>query len=159
MEDEVKIFVFVSAEIQELLADNQTDLVELLNREGIEVKWGFALDPTVSPDSAYKEPVSIIFASAALILALTPTISKVIAAISHKTVQVDEMVLIPVEDSQGNVVRDASGNPILHWVKRRKIMESSKDIPEESSMSLKGPMGLELTYSASPKLPDQGKGS
>ena len=152
METRQQIFIFASPEIQELLADNETDLVELLNQEGIAVSRSYIRDPTQSGDSAYKEPVSIILASTALVLALTPTISKVIAALAHKAVEVEEMVLVPVEDSQGNVVRDSVGNPILHWIKRKQLKETAKVTPEETSISLKVPVvGFELTYKASPK--------
>jgi hypothetical protein len=126
--------------------------VELLNQEGIAVSRGYAQDPTQSKDAAYKEPVSIILASTALILALTPTISKVIAAISRRAVEVEEIVLVPVEDSQGNIVHDKAGNPILHWIKRKQLKETAIIPPDETSVELKVPfVGFELTYKASPK--------
>jgi hypothetical protein len=154
METPHQIFIFASPEIQELLADNETNLVELLNQEGIAVSRGYAQDPTQNRNVGNKEPVSILLATAALILALTPTISKVITALSHKTVEVEEMVLLPVEDSQGNVVHDAAGNPILQWIKRKQLKEIAKVLPEETSISLKAPtVGFELTYKASPKQP------
>ncbi len=153
METQQQVFIFASPEIQELLADNETDLVELLNQEGIVASRGYAEDPTQSRDAAYKEPITvIILASAALVVALTPTISKVIESLSHKAVEVEEMVIVPVEDSHGNVVRDATGQPILHWVKRKQLKETTQAPPEETSLSLKAPVvGFELSYKASPK--------
>ena len=152
METQQPIFVFASPEIQELLADNETDLVELLNQDGLPVTRGYAQDPTQGEDAAYKEPVSIILATTALIVALTPTISKVITALSHKAVEVEEMVLVPVEDSKGNVVHDKDGNPILHWMKRKQLKEIAKIPADETSLELKVPVvGFELSYKASPK--------
>ncbi|MDQ6659732.1 MAG: hypothetical protein M3Z24_02060, partial [Chloroflexota bacterium] len=49
-----------------------------------------------SSNMGNKEPVSILLAAAALILTLTPTISKVITVLSHKIVEVEEMVLLPL---------------------------------------------------------------
>ncbi len=152
MEAQQQIFIFASPEIQELLADNETDLVELLNQKGIEVSRGYAQDPTLMSNSGNKEPVSIILASTALVLALTPTISKIITALSHKSVEVEEVVLQPVEDSQGSVVYDTVGNPILQWVKRRQLKEIAKVLPDDIDIELKAPIvGFELTYKASPK--------
>lgn len=150
METLQQIFVFASPEIQKLLANNETDLVELLNQEGIAVSRDYAQDPTQSGDSAYKEPVTIILASAALAVLLTPTIKAVIEAMTHKVVEVKEKVLVPVEDSHGNVVRNAAGDPILHWVERIQLKETAKDTPEKTEMSLKVPLAFELTYKASP---------
>ena len=152
METQQQIFIFASPEIQELLADNETDLVELLNQEGIAVSQGYAQDPAQIGYSGNKEPVTIILASAALVVALTPTISKIITALSHKTVEVEEMVPVQVEDSQGNVVHDTAGNPFTQWVNRKQFKEIVKVPPEETSMTLKVPViGFELTYKASPK--------
>lgn len=151
MEEKTQVFVFISPEVQETLADNAVDLIDLINQEGVQVKRGFAQNPSKDRDSAYKEPTSVILASAALVLALAPIIKKVISALSHKEVLVNEMVLVPVEDSSGNVVRDNSGNPILHWIRKTKIIESSKEPQDISDISVKGPFGFELTFSDLPK--------
>lgn len=37
MQDQYELFVFASPEVEELLADNRTDLVQLLQHEGLEV--------------------------------------------------------------------------------------------------------------------------
>ncbi len=150
MEAQQEIFVFASPEIQELLVNNGTDLVELLNQEGIAVRRGYVQDPTQSGDSGYKDPVTIILATAALVMTLTPTIKAVIEAMSHKVIEVKEKVLVPVEDSHGNIVYDAAGQPKLYWIERTQLKETTKGIPEES-ISLKAPLAFELTYKSSPK--------
>ena len=38
MESEERVFIFQSADLQELLADNDTDLVNLVNRAGLRVR-------------------------------------------------------------------------------------------------------------------------
>ncbi len=151
MEDQQKLFVFASPEIQLLLADNQVDLADLLKKEGISVSQGLAQDPAISNASIHKDPATVIFASAALALSLTPIITKVIAALSHKSVVVHELILIPVEDSEGNIVYDQAGQPILRWVRRTRIVESSEQPHEAMSISLKGPFGWEIQYSSTPQ--------
>ena len=150
MEDQTQIFLFLSPDIQELLIDNEIDLVELLQKEGIELNKSFGKDPTTDAKFGHKDAVTIILASAALVLAITPIISKVIAALSHKKVLVKELVCVPVEDTIGNVVKDSYGEPILQWVERTRLLESSEEMRSNIQISLKGPVGLEVTYGDSP---------
>jgi hypothetical protein len=151
MEGQQEIFVFLSPEVQELLADNQVDLVDLLRQEGVTVQRGFAQDPTTSADAGHKEPVTIILASAALVVALTPLLTKLIEELSHEAVLVTEQVLVPVEDSQGNVVHDNAGKPVLHWVERPRIVESERQPREETAVDIKGPLGITIGYKSTPK--------
>jgi hypothetical protein len=148
MKDSVEIFIFTSPEIEQLLTDYQTDLVELLKRQDIDVQYGVASDPTATSFQEKSAP-KVIIASAALALSLTPIVSQAIQSISPKGIVVHEMIFVPVEDSQGNVVRDASGKPVLQWVKRDRLQEFDQQIDTTSQVSLKG-FGLEVTYSNSP---------
>ncbi|HKP53389.1 MAG TPA: hypothetical protein VJ183_12170 [Chloroflexia bacterium] len=148
---ELDVFISSNPELDALLADNQTNLVELLEREGIRVRRKFAQDPAANAETGTKEPVSIIIASAALIAVLTPTIQKLISALTRKSVVVEEQVLIPVEDSRGNVIMDKDGQPILHWVTRTELIESKNKPQEETSTSISGPMKLEIKLKSSSK--------
>jgi hypothetical protein len=150
MEGQQEVFVFLSPEIQELLADNQTDLVDLLRQEGVDVRSGFVQDPSSSSDAGHKEPVTVILASAALVLALTPLLTKLIEALSHEAVIVTEQVLVPVEDSQGQIVRDKEGQPVLHWVERNRVVESAARPSEETAVDIKG-YGISVGYKSTPK--------
>jgi hypothetical protein len=151
MEVQQEVFVFLSPEIQELLADNQVDLVDLLRQEGIDVQRGFAQDPTNSADAGHKEPVTVIIAAAALVVALTPLLTKLIEALSHEAVLVTEQVLVPVEDSQRKVVHDNAGQPVLHWIERSRIVESAEQPREETAVDIKGPLGITIGYKSAPK--------
>lgn len=151
MQNQVELFIFISPEVQELLVDNQIDLVELLKQEGLEVAKGFSKDPTASADSTQKDPTGIILATSALVLAITPLISKILTALSRRSIVTRELVCIPVEDSRGNIVRDSSGEPLLQWVERSRILDQSEQLQSASSILLKGPAGLEISYSDSPK--------
>ncbi len=112
----------------------------------MDVRQEFAKDPTADANSGCKDATSVILASAALVLSITPFLSKIISALSHKRVLVKEKVLVPVEDSSGNVVRDSFGEPILHWLERSRLLESSEEMPSKTKMVLKGPYRLEVTY-------------
>lgn len=160
MQDQAQIFIFTSPEIQELLADNQLDLVELLKQEGFDVSRGFAKDPTDSVGSTQKDPTGVILASAALILAITPLVSKILTALSRRSVVTRELICIPVEDSNGNILRDRFGEPILQWVERSRVLTAeSEGLQSGTQISLKGPVGLEVSYSDSPMASLPGKDS
>lgn len=154
MENPTEIFIFASPEIEQLLADYQTDLVELLKRQDIDVRYGTTSNP-VAIDFQEKSAPKVIIASAALALSLTPILSQAIQSIAPKGIVVHEIVCIPVEDSQGNIVRDASGEPVLQWVRRDKLQEFNQQIDTTSEVSLKG-FGVEITYSnSSTEIPAQ----
>ena len=157
METRREVFIFASPEIQGLLVDNQVDLVELLLHEGIVVDRGLARNLENHGVSTPKDLTTVFLATAGVILSLTPILTKVIAALSHKQIETHEMILIPVEDSQGNVVRNTAGEPILQWVRRTHIIESQKEVPEVTFISLKGPVGIELTFRTSPEETQQKK--
>jgi|688.fasta_scaffold557237_1 hypothetical protein len=148
MENTTEIFVFASPEIEHLLADYQTDLVELLQRQDVDVRYGVSSDPAATSFQEKSAP-KVIIASAALALSLTPILSQAIQSIAPKGVVVHEIICVPVEDSQGNIVRHASGEPILQWVRRDTLQEFSQQIDTTSQVALKG-FGLEVTYSNSP---------
>ncbi|WP_334731215.1 hypothetical protein [Nostoc sp.] len=150
MQDQTQIFLFLSPDIEELLVENQIDLVEFLQQEGIEADQVIAKDPTTDAKSGHRDVTTVILASAALVLAITPIISKLIAALCHKKVVVKELICLPVEDSGRNVVRDSFGEPILQWVERARFLESSEKMRSDTQISLKGPVGLEVTYGDSP---------
>jgi hypothetical protein len=150
METQREVFIFLSPEIQELLADNHVDLVDLLHHEGVNVRRGLGQDPTQIACSGYKEPATTIIASAAFVAALTPILTRVIEALSHKSVVVQEQVILPVEDSKGHPVQDVSGRPILQWVNRQRIIESEEKQVDAMTVAVKGPLGISISYQSAP---------
>ena len=145
--DENSFVLLPSPEIDGLLADNGTDLAEILKGEGVEIEQRRAEYPAEAEEGREKDPVSIIVASAGAALALVPVLSRVLSALAHKTVLVKEMVLVPVEDSAGNVIRDSAGNPCLHWMEHSRLLESVPQSSPKSNVTAKGPLGLNFTYS------------
>lgn len=144
MEKKEPVFVFSSTEVQELLADNHIDLVDILKREGVDVERGFEADPARGAGTGYKDVPTVILATAALIVALTPIVSRIVGTLAHRTALVREMVLIPVTDAEGNIVRDASGEPKLYWAPRAQFVESSETMDEMPNISIKG-FGIEIS--------------
>src|SRR5947209_2235992 len=79
VDSEQKVFLFVDPEIQQLLADNRTDLPTLLKDEGLQFHTGYTQDPAVS-DTGKKDIVTTLLATSAVIASLTPTLSRIIEA-------------------------------------------------------------------------------
>jgi hypothetical protein len=148
MESDQQVFCFLSPEIDALLADNDTSIVELLRHEGLNVSQVSAERWPPTTSLGYKEPVSLIIASAAVAVALTPILTRVIETLSRRPVIVEEQVLIPAEDSKGNVVHDELGKRIIHWVNRKKVLVSEDNHSKQDSslVKIKGPIGLSITY-------------
>jgi hypothetical protein len=139
-----RVFLQPSDEISQLVADLGVDWAELLRQEQIEIQQTLTTDPVQVAGSSEKEPVTVILASAGLIMAIGPALARIITSLSHRPVKVTEIVLVPIEDSKGNVVRDEAGAPVLHWVERSKLLESQNSGTGKSAVSLEGPLGLKL---------------
>lgn len=141
-----EVSLFVDPAIEKLLVENQTDLVTLLRRNDLAVERSAVTRPQASRGE--KEPATIIIATAALIAALTPTVSRILEKLSHKPVLVEELAPVPIEDSDGNPVRDAAGNPMIEWVPRQRLIERQVS-SESESYSISGPLGLKISYKRS----------
>jgi hypothetical protein len=148
VEGQGELVILASPEIRELLVDNEVDIVELLRAEGLEVRRGSASEGISDAEDGLKEPVTILLASAAVIASLTPIISRIISSLTHKRVITKERVLVPVEDSKGEIIRDTAGNPILHWVERARLLESASS-HDHTSLKVEGPAGLTINFEAS----------
>jgi hypothetical protein len=137
-----KVFVFPSSELEALLETKGSSIDEILAEAGF--SSGTSTNPAHEGESATKEPVSIILASAGIIMAATPSISKIIQALLRRSLVVEEMVLVPVEDSAGKVVNSALGEPMTHWVSKKRLLDQAV-IPLKTSVSIEGPVGLKLS--------------
>jgi hypothetical protein len=148
MESKEELFVFTSPDVDAIFAENRTSLAYLLKREGCDVEQGFGTDPAkASSGDATREIATTILASAALAAALTPIVLKVLQSLTYKDVVVHEVILVPVEDSAGNVVENACGEPVMQWIKRSKILESTRD-KNQQAIKIKA-LGFEIEIKSS----------
>jgi hypothetical protein len=147
MEEQTEVYLFISPEVQQLLADNQTDIGKLLREQGVQVETRFAQDPTQTSDTGSRELVTVLIASTAIIAVLTPTITNIINALTYKPIIVNTYELVPLEDSHGNVIRDANNQPIL--VKRSvpQLLQPTPLAPQSTSLTAKIP-GIEISVTS-----------
>jgi hypothetical protein len=141
-----RLFVFADPAIKAELVGSDTSVADLLKRDGQPVSAGTAADPATDPGVREKEPVSLLIGTAAVILALTPVVSRVVSTFVRRPVVVTEMVCVPLEDSKGKIVRDNAGNPIMTWVERKRLIESSRKEQTADALQLQGPLGLKISY-------------
>jgi len=148
LEEQLAVYLYISREVQKLLAENDTDVVELLLQQGFDVKRSLAKDPTQADvTSESREVLSILIGSAAVIAALTPIISNIVNSLTYKPVVVENMELVPVEDSSGNVVRDAHGEPIMEKRRVSHLIESASRPSEQYAMNIRIP-AIEIGFSS-----------
>jgi hypothetical protein len=149
MNDKSELYVFLSPELEALLADYQTDIPELLQKEGVSVQRTFAKNPVTDDQSNQKDPALIILASAALVVSLTPILTRALEKLAARPVLVHDKVLVPIEDSQGNVLHNAIGEPLLRIEDRSRYVEptSSKDRVKSNIAGY----GISVTFDSSPK--------
>jgi hypothetical protein len=146
---EQEAYISLSPDIQELLSDNGTSIEELLALEHVDVRVELRTDPAASAGDQDKELVILLLGTAAIIAAVTPLLSRVIARISNRRLVITEKVLLPVQDADGNVIRDRTGEPLLYWADRHKLMEKSRGDHERTSAKVSGPISLELQLESS----------
>ncbi len=138
------VVLLPSDELEQMLEGKGTSIDEVLEQNG------FSTAPGTNPaarggPSSKREAVSIILATAGLVMAATPSISKSVHALLRRSLVVDEMVLAPVEDSAGNVVKDSrTGEPITHWVSRKRLLDAGPSALK-TTINLEGPVGLKLS--------------
>jgi hypothetical protein len=148
MKDKVTIFIFTSPDVDELLMNYETDLVELLRRRGVDVERISVPDPAQLEELGEKSASKLVIgvsAAALLSMSLAPLVTEVIQDLSPD-VTVRERICEPVFDVNDNVVRDNAGQPVYRWIDREEYSRNTS-IPNNSNeqVTLKTPIGLSIT--------------
>jgi hypothetical protein len=139
--DRSKTYILFGREVSAILADNNTDLPELLVREEPYIEARMATDPSKDAGGS-KDLGAVLIATAALAVGLTPLLLRVLARLTLRPVLVTELVLVPVEDSAGQVVTGADSEPILQWVERARFVVPDSG-SEQFAVSIKA-VGLQI---------------
>lgn len=125
-----KIYLKLSSEVENILADNEMNIEDILESNNIELD---EITRIVSPyhseeDARSKDLVTLIVASSASIATIGFTLSKVLKEFFRKPQIVEIYENRELLDQHGNLIFDDSGNPIFKPVKRYEILQ-----PEQNS--------------------------
>ncbi len=134
-------YLFISPELEKFLIDNEISVADMLRETKQEVPIALVDDPATQ-ENRQKEPVTLILASTAVIAALTPVLKEVIRRIARRDPVIRDRMLVPVETRDGTVIRNADGEPILHWVD--KAVGLVPEVKSEAT-NIKGIFGMEIT--------------
>jgi hypothetical protein len=142
-----RVVLLLPPEAQALLDDNGIDLVEQLNRRGLQVERGHGHDPVTEGEGQSRDVVTVILASAGLVTAIGAAVCMVLEALGrNKSFIADEVELTPVVDSAGAPVVGKDGEPVLYWKNTKKLIEA-RGRDSDSSVEISGP-GIRIKQTA-----------
>jgi len=136
-------YVIFSEEVKTYLADNNIQLNELLRKAG-QNEISVVSDPA-APEGT-REPVTILLGAAAVVAASTPILARLIESITNRPVIVKDYDLVPAADQKGHVLLRQSGDPILYWRERTRLIESKSRTTTEQKITAKAIGGIEIGF-------------
>lgn len=147
-DERFEVSFFVDPEIERLLIENGTDVPSLLRREGFDVRQSSG--SLAAESTGEREPVTVLLATAAVIVAMTPILREIIRTLSRRDVMVTERVPVALLDGRGEPIRDGDGRPMVEWVERKRRLRSDVGpLSTSDETSIKGPLGIEISYKSS----------
>jgi len=145
--DKRDVFIMVDPDVARLLAENDEDVPSLLASLGQDVDVGLRADPTAdNSDGRSRDLVTVAFASAAVVVALTPLLKRAIDLLASRPVVLSEWKLVPIAGPDGKCLTDSDGRPQLQWVERESLHSRSLPPNDSSKLSLDGPLGIRIRF-------------
>jgi hypothetical protein len=141
MNSQDEVFLFLSPDVNRFLSQNDIGARELVQKAGLQIGVRLGENPAIN-NAGEKEPATVLLASAAVIAALTPILRDLMRNLSGREAVVRERRLLPVEDSKGDVIRDASGAVVLHWV---DVVKGQASEHPSQPIKIKG-LGIEISF-------------
>lgn len=143
MNEQERVFLFLSPDINRFLTDNDIRPADLISRTGQPIVVDVAGDPATAA-AGQKDPTTVLIASAAVLAAATPLLLALIRNLTGRDPVVRERRLVPVLDATGGIVRDSKNEPILHWVDEvKQVIKDDPAVP----ISVRA-FGIEISFGA-----------
>lgn len=144
-----KIYLELAKEIEELMADNEISIEEILEREHIEAEVTSGVVPYQSEEGARtKDIVTIILASSAAVAAIGFAFSQVLHEVSNKPHLIEFYENEELRDADGKILIDGDGKPQLKPVKKYEFVESQRTRDIEFSFGLKNGIVIKMKSGA-----------
>ena len=117
---EVKIYLKLSEEIEQILAENSIGIVDVLQNENIDAEVTYGVLPSMlEQEERTKDIVAIILAGTAAVFSISYAISKILNTIYNKPYLVEVFDYEESKDSQGKI--------IVKEVKKYQLIEPRKE--------------------------------
>ena len=137
------LYTFAAADIAEFLHNNNVNLVDLLAREGFDVREGASSDLS---EAGAKDATLVILASAAVIATMQPVLKRLLEGLLYKPIRVTEMT--PVEISEVDAHGEGETPKKIVWVERTSIYNNLP--PKEKTRLVVGLAGFKFEYDTDP---------
>jgi hypothetical protein len=135
-------YIMLSADVQRLLSENNVGLSDILAQAALGPNEVREVSNPATPETGAKEAVTLILASAAAVAVLTPLLTKLVRLYTHRPIVVEDTELVPTYDKQGKPLIGPSGDPVLHWQRKKRLLEPQQN-NQQSKATIKG-FGIEI---------------
>lgn len=140
--DQVPLFIHIPEAVARALQEQDVDLVAALRESGLEVERSAIADPS-KPEGG-KDAGLVILASGASLYMVGLAVVKIVKAVTGRPVVGSLGELKPVLDAKGEVLKDASGQPMTYRVGEKQIL-SPEAQPREGATRITIPSVLEIS--------------
>jgi hypothetical protein len=150
---QTQIYLELAPELQQLLNDNGLSIDDILRQQNLQAEVTYGVLPDQPETSARtKDPVLIILASSAAVLAVGSAISQVLRIVFHRPHVAEYYELVELKDAKGKVLLNKKGKPQLKRVKKYEILEPRKeDSSQHTEVSWNTVNGLVLKFGSAEK--------
>jgi hypothetical protein len=150
--NETKIYLELSDEVQQLLADNQITIEDILRTENIDAEVTYGVLPYQLEEGARtKKLVPIIIGVGIVVLPVSLAVSQVLSTINNKPHIVEIYDPQQLKDSKGNILLDKDGRPLYKLVKKYELIEPRTKKNQELEIQVSLENGVVLKFKSEEK--------
>jgi len=139
MHHNIKLYIELSDEIQQVISENQIDLTTILQNEGIDATTQYEVPAYAGEEGGRSRDLTpfVMLAGSGLLLAAGVAISKILSTLWNKPHLIEYWEEEAWRDADGKILTDKKGKPLVHLVKRYELLEPRKQ-DSETGLDFKG---------------------
>lgn len=127
-ENKLGIYVELPEEVQQIFAENETSINQILRDNSIDVEVRQDVAPYKEEDGATsKDLVTLIFAGSTALASITHAITSIMNTLYKKPYWIEYDELVEIRGKDGNVLLNKKGKPIFKTVKKFELVEPRKE--------------------------------
>ena len=136
--------IVLSTDVRRTLSENGISVADILTRANLDKAEAREVGDPERPSEGAREVVTIILASAAAVAVLTPLITQILQAYARRPVVVEDVELVAISDSKGEVVHDVNGDPVLAWQAKKRLLKTEAQAVRQDT-SVEG-LGFKISF-------------